>query len=101
MYKRQEDDDDVVLISDQLWSSWFGRDPSVVGKQYFVSDGMKQIIGVMPPEFRFPSDETMLWVATPIRADQVRPGRFGTFVLARMKPGVTQEQLALEMTGLA
>src|SRR5262249_54859523 len=50
-----EDNDDAVLISDQLWSSWFGRDPSVVGKWYFVSDSMKKIIGVMPPEFRFPS----------------------------------------------
>jgi hypothetical protein len=33
-----EDGDDVVVISDQLWSSWFGRDPSVIGKSYFVSD---------------------------------------------------------------
>jgi len=56
-----EDDDRVVLISDKLWSGWFGRDPSVLGKSYFVSDGMKQIIGVMPPELRFPSDDTMLW----------------------------------------
>jgi putative ABC transport system permease protein len=96
-----EDDDDVVLISDQLWSSWFGRDPSVIGKSYFVSDGMKQVIGVMPPEFRFPSDETMLWVASPIRVEQVRPGQFGAFVLARMKEGVTREQLTLELTRLS
>ena len=69
-----EDGDRVVLISDQLWSTWFGRDPSVIGKSYFVSGGMRQVIGVMPPEFRFPSDETMLWVANAIRLDQVRPG---------------------------
>jgi putative ABC transport system permease protein len=65
-----EDGDGVVVISDQLWSSWFGRDPSVIGGSYFVSDGMKQIIGIMPPEFRFPSDNTMLWVA-----GEVRPSR--------------------------
>src|SRR5688500_17704101 len=59
----REDGDRVVLISDALWSSWFGRDPSVVGKSYFVSGAMRQIIGVMPPEFRFPFDETMLWIA--------------------------------------
>ncbi|HUF51950.1 MAG TPA: permease prefix domain 1-containing protein, partial [Longimicrobiales bacterium] len=39
----------VVVISDQLWSTWFGRDSSVIGRTYFVADGMKQIIGVMPP----------------------------------------------------
>ncbi len=72
-----EDADGVVLISDQLWSSWFGRDPAVIGKSYFISGGMRQVIGVMPPEFRFPSDDTMLWVAGEIRLDQVRPGQFG------------------------
>ncbi|HEY2378189.1 MAG TPA: ABC transporter permease [Gemmatimonadaceae bacterium] len=96
-----EDGDRVVVISDRLWESWFGRDPSVIGKSYFVSDGMKQIIGVMPPEFHFPSEDTMLWVATEIRLDQLRPGQFGAPVVARMKPGVTREQLASELTNLA
>ena len=96
-----EDGDDVVLISDQLWSSWFGRDPSVIGKQYFVSDSMKQVIGVMPPDFQFPSEQTMLWVANPILLAQVRPGQFGAPVIARMKDGVTREQLAAELTTLS
>ena len=32
-----EDGDRVVVISDRLWSSWFGRDPAVIGKKYFVA----------------------------------------------------------------
>ena len=96
-----EDGDDVVVISDQLWSSWFGRDPSVIGKSYFVSDSMKQVIGVMPADFKFPSERTMLWVANPVRLDQVRPGQFGAPVFARMKKGVTHEQLAAELTTLS
>jgi putative ABC transport system permease protein len=98
---RTEDGDDVVLISDKLWTTWFGRDPSVIGKSYFVSDSMKQVIGVMPPEFHFPSDETLLWVATPVLPEQIRPGQFGAPVIARMKAGVTHEQLAAELTGLS
>src|SRR5688572_18455080 len=89
-----EDGDDVVLISDQLWNNWFGRDPSVIGKSYFVSDSMKTIIGVMPAEFTFPSDRTMLWVASPILLEQIRPGQLGPAPIARMKAGVTHEQLA-------
>jgi putative ABC transport system permease protein len=96
-----EDGDDVVVISDQLWSSWFDRDPSVVGKSFFVSDSMKVIVGVMPPEFRFPEDRTMLWVATPILLENVQPGNVGTPVIARMKDGVTREQLEAELTRLA
>jgi len=98
---RPEDGDDVVVISDKLWSSWFGRDPSVIGKSYFVSDSMKQVIGVMPPEFKFPSDETMLWVATPLLPEQIQPGQFGAPVIARTKAGVTHEQLAAELTALS
>jgi putative ABC transport system permease protein len=96
-----EDRDDVVLISDQLWSTWFNRDKSVLGKWYFVSDSMKQVIGVMPPEFKFPSDRTMLWVAGEVQPAQIQPGNWGPPIVARMKPGVTPEQLAVEMRQLA
>ncbi|HUF27826.1 MAG TPA: ABC transporter permease [Gemmatimonadaceae bacterium] len=96
-----DDGEGVVVISDQLWSTWFGRDPSVIGRSYFVSDGMKQIIGVMPPEFRFPGDNTMLWVAGEVRPEQVQPGNLGMPVAARMKEGVTTAQLAAELTRLS
>jgi len=96
-----EDGDDVVLISDRLWSSWFGRDRSVIGKSYFVSDSLKQIIGVMPPEFQFPGDSTMLWFPLPIRLEDARPGQGGMPIVARMKQGVTREQLAAELTRLS
>src|SRR5690606_31589032 len=96
-----EDGDDVVVISDRLWSSWFGRDPAVVGRSYFVSDGMKRVIGVMPPDFVFPSEETMLWVAVSPQLEDVSPGQFGLSMVARLKPGATPAELASEMTRLA
>ena len=96
-----EDGDDVVVISDELWSSWFGRDPSVIGKSFFVSDSMKQIIGVMPREFDFPSDETMLWVATPVLLEDVNPGQGGQGMVARLKEGATHEQVAAELTRIS
>jgi predicted permease len=96
----QQDADDAVVISDQLWSGWFGRDRSVIGKWFFVDDSLKQIVGVMPAEFHFPDDRTMLWVSGDIRLDRLRPGNLGTFIVARMKQGVTTEQLAVELTQL-
>ena len=96
-----EDGDDAVVISDQLWSTWFGRDPSVIGKWYFVSDSMKQIIGVMPAEFRVPADSTKLWVSSEFRLDQLRVGQFGLGAVGRMKDGVTREQVAAELTRIS
>jgi putative ABC transport system permease protein len=96
-----DDADRVVVISDQLWASWFGRDPDILGKQYFVAGTMREVIGIMPPEFRFPNDDTLLWVPSLIRPAEIRPGQLGAPVIARMKPGVTHEQLAAELTRLS
>lgn len=90
-----------MVISDRLWTGWFGRDPAVVGKSYFVSGEMRQVIGVMPPAFNFPSEDTLLWVSGEVRPAQVRPGQFGAPLIARMKAGVTREQLATELTRLS
>jgi putative ABC transport system permease protein len=96
-----DDGDRVVVLSDRLWSTWFGRDPAVVGKTYFVSGEMRQVIGVMPPEFSFPTEDTLLWVAGEVRPSEIRPGQLGAPVVARMKPGVTREQLSIELTRLS
>src|SRR5687767_11591807 len=96
-----EDGDRVVTISDRLWDQWFGRDSAVLGRSYFISGAMRQVVGIMPPEFRFPSDQTLLWVAGEAQLSQVQPGNLGLPIIARMKPGVTREELARELTRLS
>lgn len=96
-----EDGGDVILISDRLWEDWFGRDSAVVGRSYFTSGRMRQVIGVMPAEFQFPNENMLLWVAGEVRLENVQPGSFGAPVIARMKPGVTREQLATELTQIS
>ena len=97
----REDADRVAVISDQLWATWFNRDPGVLGRFHFVSDGMREIIGIMPPDFRFPDEENLLWVGGEAQLEDVSPGSIGMPVVARMKEGVTREQLAAELTQLS
>jgi putative ABC transport system permease protein len=96
-----EDEDRVVVISHVLWQSWFGSDTAVLGKVYDIGGASRTIVGIMGPEFRFPDDGTVLWISNTIRTDQVRVGRFGDRLVARVKPGVTPEALAAELTTLA
>jgi predicted permease len=96
-----DDQDRVFLISDRLWTAWFARDPAVVGKTYYVAGAMREVIGVMPPGFDFPSENTLLWVANEIRPAGIRPGQLGPPLIARLKPGVTRDQLAAELTRLS
>jgi putative ABC transport system permease protein len=59
-----EGSDNVVVISHDLWLSYFGGDPDVVGKGLKLSTSMPEIIGVMPAGFSFPRAGTQLWFTT-------------------------------------
>ncbi len=96
-----EDENRVVVISDALWRSWFGGDPSVVGRSFEIAGQSRQVIGVMAPEFKFPNDGTLLWIANEIRPEGLEPGRFGLRMVARMAPGATPAAVANELTTVA
>ena len=95
------DEDRVVVISYALWTSWFGRDSAVVGKSYIVGEDSRTVVGVMGPEFKFPNDGALLWMSSEIRPEGITPGRFGPALVGRMKPGVTPEAVARELTALS
>ena len=51
-----EDEDRAVVISHELWATWFGSDSSAVGRTVEIFNQTRTIIGVMGPEFAFPID---------------------------------------------
>jgi predicted permease len=66
-----------------------------------VNGAQREVIGIMGPEFRFPDDDTLLWISSEIRAEGVQPGRFGVNMVGRLRPGVTPQALAIELNVLA
>lgn len=96
-----EDEDRVVVISHDLWTRWFGADPNVIGQTHYVSGEDRTIIGVMGPEFWFPTDNTLLWISRVVDPEGIRPGRFGQPFVARLAPGADAETLAAELQGLS
>jgi len=95
------DEDRVAVISYALWMTWFGGDTSVVGKSFSIGGRDRTVIGVMGPEFRFPSDGTLAWISGPVRSDNLVPGRFGMQLVARIAPGATIESVTAELNTLA
>jgi predicted permease len=95
------DEDHVAVISYALWTSWFARDSAVIGRAYDIAGASRTVIGVMGPDFKFPNDETMLWISSEIRPEGIEPGRFGTSLVARMRPGATTAAVASELTALS
>jgi predicted permease len=96
-----QDDGRVVVISHWLWQSWFGSDENVVGRSYHFAGQTRTVIGIMPPEFRFPDERVAFWVALPLRPAQVSPGGFGPRMVARMAPGTDRAGLVAQLEPLA
>jgi putative ABC transport system permease protein len=96
-----KDDNRVVVLSHWLWRTWFGSDPSVLNKSYTFANETRTIIGVMPPEFRFPDERVAFWMPMVLRAAQATPGGFGPSVIARMKPGTDRAALMAQLEPLA
>jgi predicted permease len=90
----------TMVISHDLWATYFNSDPSVLGKAYTLSDESFTVIGVMPPGFAFES-RSQVWLA----ASRYLDPRTGTSlravnVLARLAPDATLAQLAGELRTL-
>ncbi len=92
----------VVVLSDRLWRRLFGSDTAILGRTMAVNGDTYTVIGVMPPQFPFPSPETQLWV--PLTPDPKIAANRGTrmyWVIGRLKPAVTLAHGREDMKGVA
>jgi predicted permease len=95
-----------VVLSHQLWRSVFNADPGVVGTTVRLGKDPFTIIGVAPARFqgtdRFDWPDYWIPIVNYFEKDylQDRTGRPLT-VLARLKPGVTPDQAAENLSAIA
>jgi predicted permease len=92
----------VVILSSQLWRGQFAADPNIVGKRMEIDGVPHTIVGVMPENFSFPKLNTQLWVPMALQRDPNSKGggRYLT-VVARLKPGVSLMQAQQDMGSVA
>ena len=55
---------DRLLVSETVWRTLYGADPSFVGRSLVVNGERLTVIGILPAEFHFPSADTVLWKPT-------------------------------------
>jgi predicted permease len=95
-----------MVLSDSLWRTAFNADPSVVGSTVRLGKDPFTIVGVAPARFhgteRFGWPEYWIPVVNDFDAKylQDRKGRPLT-VLGRLKPGVTPERAAEDLSAIA
>ncbi len=92
----------VVVISDSLWHRSFNGDPSLVGKQIWLTDRNYTVVGIAPPHFRGlqPGVPTDLWVpvTSEYRTEELGDRNDREFeLLGRLRPGATPTQAQVEL----
>jgi putative ABC transport system permease protein len=94
----------TALLSDGLWRREFGGDPQVVGRTVEINDEKYVVAGVMPPGFRFPDNNSEIWVPAGTRyspSEFSNKGRHNFMVVARLKPGVSLAQANEDIGAIA
>jgi predicted permease len=84
---------DTVMLSYDYWQKRFGSDQSIVGQSIRVDGKARQVIGVMPKEFRF-LDWEQPSLFLPLRLDRSKTtlGEFSYEGVGRLRPGVTKKE---------
>ena len=91
------DGERVVVLSHGFWQTRFAGDRSVIGKTIQMNGRPATVVGVMRPEFAFPSSDIAAYMALRASPTTWPRSNGGLSVLARMRPGVdvaaTQREL--------
>lgn len=80
----------VVLVSHGLWQSRYGG-ANVVGRAVRVNGVPTTIVGVMPPNFKFPADRD-LWIPYVPAGELAKRSLRELTLFALLKPGCTEAQ---------
>lgn len=91
---------DVVLLSHRAWERYFGQDPGVIGRALRLGAASYEVVGVLPPAFRWLSfeDPVEFWIPQDLEESRVTPFFFQT--VARLAPDATLPRVEAEASAL-
>jgi predicted permease len=91
--------DNYVMLSHALWLDRFAGDTSIVGRTIEIEGVGREVLGVMPSDFRFPSSKSQIWL--PLHNDSSKTLAYwaGDFmpVIGRLRPDATVDRASAEI----
>ena len=93
----------VFVIGAKLWREHFNSDPNIVGKSFTLNSVPRTLVGIMPPRFRWAWVDAWLPFSLDPNEIATNPELKGkmAYVVGRLKPGVTVEQAAADLSLVA
>jgi predicted permease len=91
--------DNYVILSHSLWVDRFRGDPTILGRSIELEGLNREIIGIMPAAFRYPSSKTQVWIPLHNDPRSVADYWAGDFmpVIGRLRPGATLAEARAEI----
>ena len=86
-----------VVLTHGYWRRRFSSDKTVIGKPLVVDGRPGEVIGVLPPSFKFLRTRPEILLPFPLDASAPRGISFGFQALARLKPSVRLAQANAEL----
>jgi putative ABC transport system permease protein len=90
----------LAVLSHALWQRRFGGDPKAVGATLRLDGIDRRIVGVMPAGFRFPDEDTELWLPKILDPSHLSPGSFNYKAVGRLRPGISPASAARQLAPL-
>lgn len=100
----------VVVLSDSLYRSRFGAEPSTIGRTVILDGAPRTIVGVLPATFQLPAmwegmdqKKPAIWI--PLDTAESQPAKVldnrASYVIARLRPAVELAAARAEMAVIA
>jgi predicted permease len=94
----------VAVISYGLWQHTFARSPDVLWLHIRLNGKMFSVVGVMPPDFRYPSRSVQVWVPLqqhlPPVVLEAHDNHLLSSTIGRLRPSATVEQARAEIDAI-
>jgi predicted permease len=88
----------TAILTYGYWQRRFGGDKSVIGRRLILDGKATEILGIMPPNFRFMDMKPALLQPMQLDRNKIVLGQFSYAGLARLKPGVSISQANADAT---
>jgi predicted permease len=88
----------AVILTHGLWQRRYAGDPGIVGRGVVINDRARTVVGIMPPNFKFPERDALY---LPLRWDEAPRSARNVNVVGAVKSGVSLETAQSELDAIA
>src|SRR5688572_2599749 len=90
----------AILLSENFWRRRYGGDSSIIGRRIDINRGARNVVGVLPRSFEFPTASIDVYYPTVVPVNRPQLTARGYHVIGRLRDGIGPLGAEAELRGL-